>query len=169
MHKFNIIIAQNAMGKSTLARGPNLWVGRPIGPKPNTINVIESQYGYLHDCRNWVACGHIDLKAFWEHMFILIARHDIVFLNNSVERLNSLPQGINCAIVTYNDPRDGVERWKERDPSYFKSLTDDEALFLVMSTKSAYLKAARRLPKGQCQLFTLDRGKFLSDLALELF
>lgn len=169
MKQFNLIIAQNAMGKSTLASGPTKWLGNPIGPKPNTINVTATKYGYMHDLRNWIACGHIDMKAFWLDTFTMIARHDIIMLNNSVDRLPRLPSGINAAFVVYESPRDGLDRWMRRDPTYFEKLSADEGLHMVMKVRDAYLSAVKRQNGDQVRLFELKKGQFLADLADELF
>lgn len=163
MRLFDLVIAQNGMGKSFICVGDSIWAGEH--GNPDLCWYQDSQFGRVHDVFNWAPYLKQDEKFMLKRVAELSKKWDIMFFINSVWKVENLEPFSNLAIVVYSDISDGARRWYDRDPSMFRNLQHAEDA--VAAKKDRLVEISRSLPKRAVSLLELDKGYFLSDILEE--
>lgn len=159
--KPTMIIAQNAMGKTTLAQGVEEW----RGDGELRCNFISNSLGRWHDVINWTApTGPLDHSMLFHRCYQLAKAHDVIFL------INTLPSNLDdidpfrFIVVVYADHRDGARRWLARDPSFFTSFED--AVMTVERRSERLISQVRDLADNSHDVtyLALEPNQFLIDV-----
>lgn len=163
--KPTMIIAQNAMGKTTLAKGVEEW----LGSDELRCNFCSNTLGRWHDVINWTApTGPLDHSLLFHRCYALAQAHDVIFLINTLPSSRDDIDPFRFIIVVYDDWCDGAWRWMARDPSFFKDAKD--AIMTVRRRGETLCSQAVELAgKGHdVTVLKLQPDQFLIDVIKEV-
>lgn len=163
--KPTMIIAQNAMGKTTLANGVEEW----RGSGELRCNFYSNALGRWHDVINWTApTGPLDHSLLFHRCYQLAEAHNVIFLINTLPSSLKDVDPYRFIVVVYDDWCDGARRWIARDPSFFGSIED--AIMTVRKRGEMLCAQAVELAqnKHDITVLKLKHDQFLIDVIKEV-